>query len=732
MPVSDITLGPYRLGRSVASTGLGTLYEATDERTGASVVVKLLHAYFARETALLQRLFSVLDAVRGLPPHPTILPPLDWGESAAGVWIAAPRADGPSLERLALPLSAEQTLAIVDGVAAALEHAHAAGLAHGDLKPANVFFDLERGRVQVGDFGIGLLGQGADPLSRATLLTPHPAYTAPECLAGAPASPEADTFSLAALAWWLRTGAPPFVASSPAATRALVLAGRARLQPDPALGVPAPVVQLIGRALEAVPDLRPPRPAAFAAALHEAERAPGMAVDAAIPSATAPVVDTGSLYWSSAVNKETWFTGRRWRITWRGWLLRIGIVAAVVGVAIAIWQYLQQPPVPPPPSTSLASAVVPGRWELSRYDLQNRAYLPVPTGAIGPTLRWRFDTRGEFRAAPASDGTTIYAATGDNRIVALDAETGRLRWQLPTTGPVDYTPLVAGDFVYVGLRDKRLLALDAATGEIRWELMTGNPVSYSGAVSGGVLYQASTDEVLYALDAVTGATLWTYSAGAAIVGSPAVLDDRIVILSDDGWVHVLDRVTGAKRFDFLFVGGANSTPIATDDTAYVAIGGFARRTARLAAVDIHQRSQPFERDLYFIQGVLWLWGILPPPPPPRGSRWSAALPHFRTTSPALAEGQVFVGSGEALLAIDQSSGAKRWERTMPALITSSPIVSRDTVYLGLEDGLLLALDPASGEERWRFATGGAIVANPILAGEMLYVASTDGTLYALR
>jgi len=180
------------------------------------------------------------------------------------------------------------------------------------------------------------------------------------------------------------------------------------------------------------------------------------------------------------------------------------------------------------------------------------------------------------------------------------------------------------------------------------------------------------------------------------------------------------------------VGSATSTPIATDDTAYVAIGGFARRTARLAAVDNRLRSQPFERDVYFVHGVLWLWGILPPPPPPRGSRWSAALPNFRTTSPALAGDRLFVGSGNRLLAVDRESGAKLWERATPAVVTSSPVVSDDTLYVGLEDGTLLALDPANGEERWRFPTGGAIVANPVLAAGSLFVASMDGTLYALR
>lgn len=734
MPVSGTTLGPYRLGRSIASTGLGVLYEATDEATGRAVVVKLLHGYFSREASLVRRLFPVLEAVRALPPHPNVLPPLAWGESAEGVWVAAPRAAGPSLEQLKPPLSPDQTLTIVDGVAAALEHAHAAGVAHGDLKPANVFVEASTGRVQVGDFGVGLLGQGADPLTRSTLLTPHPAYTAPECLDGAPPSVASDTFSLAALAWWLRTGVPPFVASSPAATRALVLAGRKRLQPDRSRSVPPAVIQLIGRALETIPDLRPAGPAAFAVALREAERAPasGSAEGTMPETSDAPAVETGSLYWSSAVNKETWFTGRRWRITWRGWLLRLSLVAVGVAAAVWLWSALQQPPVPPPPSSALASAVVPGRWELPRFDFQNRAFVPVSTGAIGPEVRWIFPTDGEFRAAPASDGRTVYAATGDNRVVALEAETGRLRWQAPTTGPVDYTPVVAGDLVYVGLRDKRLLALEATTGAVRWEIMMGNPVSYPGSVADGILYQAATDELLFALDAATGATLWTYHAGAPIVGTPAVLDDLVVILNDDGWVHILERANGARRFDFLIVGGASSTPVAIDDTAYVAIGGFARRTARLAAVDIRQRSRPFEREAYFVQGLLWLWGILPPPPPPRGSRWSAALPHFRTTSPALADGRLFVGSGDRLLAIEQATGAKVWERATSAVVTSSPIVSADTLYVGLEDGLLLALDPATGEERWRFATRGAILANPIVAAGSLLVASMDGTLYALR
>ncbi|MFN8534111.1 MAG: PQQ-binding-like beta-propeller repeat protein [Dehalococcoidia bacterium] len=732
MAVSLTRLGPYQLEAAQASTGLATLYSATDLRSGQPSVVKVLHAYFSSEPALVRRFFDGLEAIQALAPHPNLLPPLLWGESDGVVWIASDRADGPNLERLTEPLDAEAVQTVVDAVAAVLEYAEDAGINHGDLKPANVFYDPESGRVQVGDFGMALLGKAADPITRRTLLTPHPAFTAPECQDDKPASSTGDTFSLAAIAWWLRTGDSPFGAPTPSMMRAKVEAGRPTLQPDRIAGLPRAVATLVGEALAPGAERRWAGPRAFADALRQAELQPAVPATRVAPAVTEVPTETGSLYWSNTVNTEGWFSGVRRRISWRGWLLRIGIVAAVAGLLIGGWAYLQQPPIPPPPSTTLSSASVPGRWEFPRFDLRNTGSVPTSSAAVRGELRWRFQTDEAFRAAPASDGTSIFVSTGDRRIIALDAETGMIRWQTPTTGPVDYTPVVAGELVYVGLRDWRLLALNRHSGVIEWERSLGNPVSSPATISNGTLYQGGTDGRLFAIDAATGEILWTYITGSQVSGSPAVLDDLVVVVADNGWLHVVDRTTGQKRFDFLIVGSATSTPTVSEDTAYAAYGAFGRRTARLVAAGIREQVYPLEREIYFVRGVLWLWGIGDPPPPPRGSRWSVSLPGFKATSPALAHGRIYVGSGPSIVAIDQARGAVAWEYKAPAPISASPIVTDDALYAGAEDGTLFALDPNSGAERWRFQAGGAIAAQPILASGGLYATAADGVVYALR
>lgn len=734
MKVSENVLGTFRLEKPMSGTGIGMLYRAVDESSGRPAVVKVLNPYFSSEPALVARLFEILDRAHALPPHPSVLPPLAWGEEDGSVWIASDLASAGNIEHLDTPVPDATVLAIVDGIAAGLEHAGTGGLSHGDLKPANVFYDPESGRVQIGDFGMAVLGQCADPLMRSGLKTPHPGYTPPEALNSGVASSAADVFSLGVLTYRLFTGELPFGLDTRSASRNALQPGRPSRLGVWSTGLSQALAMLLDRAFDPRPEQRPSSPGSFARDLRLALEAGPALEPAALPE-PGPSLDEEAakrIYWSSAVTPDRWFTGKRLRAVWRDWVLPALLVFGVLAGYAAWIVYNDLPPVIAPATSNLASSVTPQRWELPRYDLSNSGYVPVSSRSIRGELRWQFKTSDPFRAAPATDGATVFAGTGDNRVVALDAASGALRWETPTTGPVDCTPVIAGDFVYVGLRDKRILALDRATGKLRWEYKTGNPVSRPGVVTGGILYQGSTDGLLYALDAATGGLLWTYDAGETISGAPAVLDDVIVVVSDNGWVQIIDRATGRKRFDYLNVGNVASIPVVTNDTAYASIGGFGRRTARLFAVDIRQKLGPWEREIYFARGVLWLWGILDPPPPPRGARWSASLPGFYSTSPALASGKLFIGSAKKVLAINQASGAQEWAFDSTSTVSGSPIASNDAVYAGTEDGTLYALDPASGKELWSFKAGGILQTNAVLAAGELFVASSNGTLYALQ
>jgi serine/threonine protein kinase len=148
--------------------------------------------------------------------HPHIIPVFEASE-ADGVLFIAMRyvagGDVRGLMRREGRLAPARVMAIISPVASALDAAHAAGLVHRDVKPANMLIDTSPGRpdhVYLADFGLskGYLAAGTLTMTGHSLGTP--AYMAPEQLEGQTVDGRADQFTLACAAFELLTGEPPF------------------------------------------------------------------------------------------------------------------------------------------------------------------------------------------------------------------------------------------------------------------------------------------------------------------------------------------------------------------------------------------------------------------------------------------------------------------------------------------------------------------------------------------
>jgi eukaryotic-like serine/threonine-protein kinase len=205
---------------------------------------------------------------------------------------------GVSLEALlkeghAMPVA--QALEIVEQVASALEEAHAHGIVHRDVKPANVYLD-ERGRVKVGDFGIARL-DGSD-LTQAGVALGTPGYAAPEVVQGGTADARADVFALGALAYRLLTGEKPFRG----VTRETIAVDVLQWDPPPPHTVrpevPAHVSAAVMRSLAKSPGERTAGAAAFLREMRgaEAEPLPAPVLRTAVsPARTAPGSPTATV-----------------------------------------------------------------------------------------------------------------------------------------------------------------------------------------------------------------------------------------------------------------------------------------------------------------------------------------------------------------------------------------------------------------------------------------------------
>ena len=112
--------------------------------------------------------------------------------------------------------------------------------------------------------------------------------------------------------------------------------------------------------------------------------------------------------------------------------------------------------------------------------------------------------------------------------------------------------------------------------------------------------------------------------------------------------------------------------------------------------------------------------------------WRFETPRPLSAAPAVAGGQVFLGTGDdRVVALDSASGDVLWERRLTSVMVTTPAVTQDAVYVTVRDGLLLAIERHDGAELWRFQAGSGFFASPAVYRGVVYAGSWDGVLYAV-
>ena len=225
------------------------------------------------------------------------------------------------------PLTPGETVTTVSPLLGALADLHAAGIAHGDLAPANVLFSAD-GRPLISGLGVArLLRRPAVPADGS------PGFRAPELVAGGEVSPSSDVYAMAAIGWYCLVGAPP----SPAATRP----SSTMLRPE----VPPRLFEVLGSCLSADPAARP---SAAEAAVEVFDAAPAESVRLA--SVSDPATEITRRIRASAASAPTLATpsGRKRPRD----VVAVSVVALLMAVSLggAMTWFLRRPPVPVQPT----------------------------------------------------------------------------------------------------------------------------------------------------------------------------------------------------------------------------------------------------------------------------------------------------------------------------------------------------------------------------------------------
>jgi len=244
----------YRLEQQVGSGGMAVVFTAIDERLGRRVALKAMIPGLVSDDVIRQRFIRESRAAAAVD-HPHIIPVYEATEHQGVLFIAMRFVPGGDVRTLLAekgPLPAARAAAIISPVASALDAAHAAGLVHRDVKPANMLMDSEPGRpdhVYLSDFGLSRPALTSSDLTRTGQFVGTPEYAAPEQIEGGKVDGRTDQYALACTAFEMLTGTPPFPAD-----RAMAVLWAHLSRPPPLLsarqpGMPAGADAVFGRGL---------------------------------------------------------------------------------------------------------------------------------------------------------------------------------------------------------------------------------------------------------------------------------------------------------------------------------------------------------------------------------------------------------------------------------------------------------------------------------------------------
>jgi serine/threonine protein kinase len=212
-----LKLGRYEVVRELGKGAMGIVYLAKDPLIGRLVALKTIrlgaHADDEEMKEFQQRFIREAQAA-GILNHPAIVTVHDIGrdEESDTSFIAMEFVEGQNLKEVlsqGRALSFEQIADIISQVAEALDFAHAKGIVHRDVKPANIIL-LEGNRAKITDFGIAKIASGAANLTSTGQFLGTPNYMAPEQIKGAPVDGRTDIFALGICLYECLTRRKPF------------------------------------------------------------------------------------------------------------------------------------------------------------------------------------------------------------------------------------------------------------------------------------------------------------------------------------------------------------------------------------------------------------------------------------------------------------------------------------------------------------------------------------------
>jgi DNA-binding beta-propeller fold protein YncE len=510
----------YRIEHVLGRGGMGVLYVAEDVALGRKVALKVIAPELANDPAFRERFIRESQLAASID-HPNVIPIHRAGEERGTLFLAMRLVGGTNLRRIIAaegPLGVERSAAIVRQVAAALDAAHARGLVHRDVKPANILV-TERSsdaaeHVYLSDFGLTKRAESDTSITRTGQFLGTADYAAPEQFEGKPLDGRTDLYSLGCVLFECLTGEPPYRRDQEVASMYAHLREPIPVATDLRPELPQAVDGVIAKAMAKRPADRYASGAELTAALT-----------GAVGSVQAPAASE---------------VARRRRVVAIGGGIVAAIVAGVVGIVLAT-RGPEEGPSGPSPNADTPSIAIPVDGVV-RFDPRTLRRVATTSVGVWPDVI-------------VASGAYLYTMNrGDQTFSQIDTTTNKT---LATRGGVAepcpvLSPSSEGGIWVHSCGGQITLMSESPFEPVKTFTLPKGLFAASVVVLGDTLWVSTLDEeglagppdVVLKMDATTGKVLQRVTVGKSPYAMVSALGSLWAANGDEGTLSKIDPATG--------------------------------------------------------------------------------------------------------------------------------------------------------------------------------------------